>query len=311
MSINSRNNSYRVRLKPVISNNIGFWNFARYEQLGLPLDWIKECQSSRGIWVAPDEYFWTPDSFFLARKGMSKKRLIQIRALTGGSFFELELKQQCKLLKVSYKETTPLQYEEIRSQRGKTLEERVLLTMSEQGWHGERFEGATFFIAMHAIREMIEGQGLTYWPLKWLSHLEPKSRGKLTARELEGLDDAIDQLGSSYIEAVFSNWQEASHSCSMPKVAQKENIKLKDVLHCLPVIKKDYLKDACVREMLGYGVMGWPDLTVIKGKELRFIEVKSIKDKLTQRQGGWCRNFAKPLGWPVTILHIQNSKAAN
>jgi hypothetical protein len=41
---------------------------------------------------------------------------------------------------------------------------------------------------------------------------------------------------------------------------------------------------------------GWPDITMWKGSELRFVEVKAPGDKLQQSQKTIVNEFAKPLG---------------
>jgi hypothetical protein len=61
---------------------------------------------------------------------------------------------------------------------------------------------------------------------------------------------------------------------------------------------------ACERWMLGFGGMGWPDLTLHRQGELRLVEVKKKGDKFTHRQPYWIRNIAMPLGWSVEVLHV-------
>ncbi|MGH7801215.1 MAG: hypothetical protein ACREOW_11425 [Thermodesulfobacteriota bacterium] len=101
--------TYVPRITPCRDDTEGFEDRERYEALGLPSEWIDIVNSrfGRGLrWIAPDEYFWTPDGFFTVIEGVTSSMLQQIRAKTGGSFYALSLVDQCKLLGVRYERIT-------------------------------------------------------------------------------------------------------------------------------------------------------------------------------------------------------------
>jgi hypothetical protein len=62
----------------------------------------------------------------------------------------------------------------------------------------------------------------------------------------------------------------------------------------------------CERTMLGFGGLGWPDLTLFKGQQMKFVEIKQAKDRFTHRQAYWVRNIAKPLNLDLVVLHVVN-----
>ena len=54
---------------------------------------------------------------------------------------------------------------------------------------------------------------------------------------------------------------------------------------------------------------GWPDITIWKGEELRFIEIKSPNDRIRKSQSKVIQDVLKPLGLNVTIIDIVNIAA--
>ena len=54
---------------------------------------------------------------------------------------------------------------------------------------------------------------------------------------------------------------------------------------------------------------GWPDLTLWRGKELRFVEVKSPSDQMHASQARLISTILVPLGFDVTLLEIEKAAA--
>lgn len=53
---------------------------------------------------------------------------------------------------------------------------------------------------------------------------------------------------------------------------------------------------------------GWPDLTILKGNELRFIEVKAPGDRVHKSQREIIANFAKPLGLDFWLTEVRDAE---
>ena len=145
--------TYIPRLTPCRDDTEGFEDQERYEELGLPPKWIKIMSSrfGRKKWIAPDEYFWTPDEFFTVFRGVTPSMLQQIRAKTGGSFYALSLEDQCKLLGVRYERITAaslaagvVPLDNVGRGGGMAIEEFVFQCLSAQGWRGTWCEGLLF-----------------------------------------------------------------------------------------------------------------------------------------------------------------------
>lgn len=291
------------RLAPCLSDSNGYENFARYRALRLPERWTARCQASRGWWIAPDEYFWTPDKFFMAMPDMSAGLLQEIRSVTGGSFYDLPLSEQCSLLGASYSaldstESAPKQA---------TVEDSVLHRLRGDGWDGERGEGAAFNLAAWSVRRLMEKAGATYWPLRWLSQ-QPAQERTLESTEVAALRAVVTKLRDDDIAATFSLWKRAPQMIGLSTAANKFGVALDQVLKVWHAMGSKRLIDLCTLEMRGFGTVGWPDLTLHKAGSLRLIEVKSKKDSFTRGQAYWFRNIARPLKWDVEVLHVQKWK---
>jgi hypothetical protein len=52
---------------------------------------------------------------------------------------------------------------------------------------------------------------------------------------------------------------------------------------------------------------GWPDLLIWRGEEIRFVEVKSSNDKLSDDQKNWIRGNAEHLGFRFSIAKLHRS----
>jgi hypothetical protein len=95
-------------LGPCNDSENGANDHSRYEELELPEEWIAD-RFKNGLcrWIGPDEYFWTPDSFFEAGGGITPELIAEIRSKTAGCFYNLSLKEQCSLLGVEYQKIHP------------------------------------------------------------------------------------------------------------------------------------------------------------------------------------------------------------
>ncbi|MDP1692117.1 MAG: VRR-NUC domain-containing protein [Burkholderiaceae bacterium] len=291
------------RLEPVLSSKLGSRDFQRMAGMGLPPAWIDRHRKSPGYWIAPDEYFWTPDAYFMALEGVTKELLRGIRDASSGSFFELPLRSQCELLGADYIAVSPKDADMLRPEPGIRLEQKVMARLREAGWQGECGEGASLALAELAVRRKIEVAGFTYWPVKWLSRMPPEHR-QLDQAESNALAQAVAEVTEAEVVTIYVNWKRNPQSVSLSPAAGRHGLAVDDVCACFAAMTEDMLRAKCERSMLGFGVGGWPDLTVARDGELRLIEVKSKRDRFTERQATWFRNYARPLGWRVAVQHV-------
>lgn len=302
--------TYAPRLDPCRTAEEGYKDRRRYEELGLPVAWIEYHMKGHGLWFAPDEYFWTPDGFFTVNDDMSPSLLKEIRARTGGCFFDMTLTDQCRLLGVqldiveaSELAESKVPFQNIGKRGGTAIELFALECFKSQGWEGDRCEGAAFFVISHAVREFVEKARVAYHPQEWKMNRKPRIRTSLDPHESDVLDKAIEQLNELQLAKWYQCALKTPHKAVIPKGAAS-GLTLAHVLSCWQVLGAQGVHRFCERQMLGFNGMGWPDLTLHRNKEMRFVEIKKDKDKFTHRQPYWFRNFARPMGWEVKVLNI-------
>lgn len=294
--------TYSPRLDPCRSAEEGYKERQRYEELGLPVAWIQYHMKGQGSWFAPDEYFWTPDGFFTINDEMSADLLKAIRARTGGCFFDLTLTEQCQLLgvqldivKASDLGEGKASLKNVGRRGGTSIESFALEYFKSLGWDGDRNEGEAFHVISEAVREFVESSKVAYHPQEWKTNRKPRVRTKLTSRESNVLDQAVKQLD----ETQLTWW---------PPGDRERGVTTPQVVKCWQALGEQDVYRFCERQMLGFNGKGWPDLTLHRNKELRFVEVKKDNDKFTHRQPYWFRNFARPMGWAVKVLNIISTK---
>ena len=300
---------YVPRLDPCRSDHDGFKDRHRYEELGLPEPWIVNCIRGKG-WFPPDEYYWTPDSFFTTCDEMSPELLNEIRVRTGGCFFDLNLVQQCKVLGVplevidaSKMGAGKVAIQNIGKRGGIPIELFALDCFKAQGWDGDRCEGASFFIISHAVRALVEKAKVAYHPQEWKANRKPRIRIRLESHESDVLDKAVEQLNDALLDEWYQCALKTPHKAVIPKGAAA-GLTLSQVLACWKALGAEEVRRFCELQMLGFNGMGWPDLTLHRGCKVQFVEVKKAGDKFTHRQPYWFRNFARPMGWDVKVLNL-------
>ncbi|KMQ51960.1 hypothetical protein CHISP_1215 [Chitinispirillum alkaliphilum] len=147
-----------------------------------------------------------------------------------------------------------------------------------------------------------EGRISTILPDDFGSKLYYERQRELISRHIDKLDD---------LEWLFDYW--LGHSSGLRQylwahrdsdVAKAKEVmrvlgleNLKKVLHYLSM---DYWKNFC----------GWPDLLIHNDCEIRFVEVKSKNDKLSEDQKNWFLGNHAHMGFNATIFKVQQSKKA-
>lgn len=302
------------RLKPCLSDRDGYADWDRYEQLGLPDAWTNLCKKFPGVWIAPDEYFWTPNGFFQEWEGMTPDLLKAIRRSTGGCFYALSLQQQCAILGASYSQVdvSGLSDDQVPPTRigkrgGKPIEVFALECYEKQGWKGDRREGAAFYFISYAVQELVESKGITFFPSNLRSDGSLIGRESLNEQESAALNYAVNELDDAFFRRSYSRWRRDTFLAYVTKTTPAE-FSVEQVIGCYRVLGRQATYNLCERNMLGFTGMGWPDLTLYRENILRLVEVKSNSDKLTHRQAYWFRNCAIPLRWSVEVLHVNREK---
>lgn len=325
---------YTPSLSPVRDSSEGSRNWGRYEELSLPVEWIDFHRSRPGPWIAPDEYFWTPTSFFTVLEGVSASLIEQVRERTGGCFFNLSLKEQCAFTGADYLHTdlpTVLDGHTGEAPTGKSnIELQVLGHFERQGWRGDPCEGATFRTAQALIAGWFIDHGLDFGPTDPLTH-RPMNRTSLTPEEAMTLREGAESLkAEGLVQAALiaralrgrapEGYRLLSSADRKAGVRQKPFLTLpqgsstltdEHIVEGWKALGVERTVQACERMMLGFGTGGWPDITMHRDGKTRIVEVKKGGDKFTPRQADFMRNVARPLGWKIEFLHVKTGKKAS
>ena len=287
-------------------------SYSRMIQLGMSTETAKVLHSPLNRWIPPEEWFWTPDSFFKVRKEMTDEYLAEARKCTGGCFYDLSLESQCELLGIkielllagytkdnsgSAKHWTAYQTEEKL-----TIEDLVLTNkIGESGWKGTNDEGKIYcFIhssLMYYFRPIWQEKNGPAWS---------ESAFHLGLRK-EFISDLIE-----FTKTLFETTTK-SHEflLKMHKTLIKEGlIRGSDKFSIAAAleafdgwIKMNFVEILKTSHIYGNALSGWPDLTLWNDSSLRFIEVKGT-DKLHRNQAYWIRNIAKPLGYDYRVVKV-------
>jgi len=306
--------TYIPRITPCRDDSEGFEDQERYEELGLPSEWINIVNSRlrRGLrWIAPDEYFWTPDGFFTVIEGVTPSMLKQIRAKTGGSFYELSLEDQCKLLEVRYERITAaslaaggVPLDNVGHRGGMAIEEFAFQSLGAQGWRGSWREGSGISYIVFLVQRLVNGKGIRFYPNVYDTSqfntsgvvAPPFVREVLSDKETHILWTAIREVTDGLLEDLYKE---------LPSLDRTGLLSLAQLLDIWHIFGQEGIYRICARAMLGfYSYGGWPDLTLHRDGKIRFVEVKKGSDKLNRNQSYWVRNFALPLDWDVVVLNV-------
>jgi hypothetical protein len=183
-----------------------------------------------------------------------------------------------------------------------------------QGWAGDSGEGASLHLLSFVLRRRFNTLDLKYHN-SYYRDLSPKvfphrvyKRENIESHELEIIaHEASSLLDYSNLLDAYELWNTHFQSFPLPRKVNRNNFSLDDFLSVCEGLTKPFLSSIATLNVMGYGGAGWPDLTLQKDAELKFVEVKQSQDKFTDRQAYWIRNFAIPLGLDFKVLHVAPS----
>lgn len=300
-------------LGPCRDSRSGVFDQSRYEELQLPEPWTAACLA-KGKWIAPDEYFWTPDSFFEVGDSVTPQLLREIRSKTLGCFYDLSLAEQCALLGVKYRRMHPAEMVEVCANPPLDAADRVekfsFDFFTNQGWTGDSYEGATIHLLLFILRRNLEAQGVklhNYWYGGLSKTIYPGGiykRERIEPHETEIIEWEVDFVkGKAGRNAAYELWRLHYQSFPMRHLSPEKFLREHFQAVC-EGLSQPVLNNITTLMVMGYLGAGWPDLTLQREKALNFVEVKQGADKFTHRQAYWIRNFAVPLALDFTVLHV-------
>jgi hypothetical protein len=290
----------------------------RYEELELPTAWTTARLQSPGPWIGPDEYFWTPDSFFEAMPSVTPELLSEIRAKTFGCFYHLGLAEQCDLLGMRYQKRHPADMDQASTnpplKASDPVEKFSFDFFNNQGWTGDLDEGASIHLLLHTLRKRLEASGIRLHNM-WYRSLDKSlypggiyQRDCIDAHESALIDHEVSSvLKQPNLVAAYELWCRDPRDFPLARKVNPVTFPLDHFLSVCEGLTQPVLSSMVDLVVLGYLGMGWPDLTLQKHGELAFVEVKQGQDKFTHRQAYWIRNFAVPLALDFTTLHVMPS----
>lgn len=141
-----------------------------------------------------------------------------------------------------------------------------------------------------------EGLVSTFLPDDFGSRFYYERQRELIDWHIEGLDD---------LDWLFDYWLHHSKNLRQYLWAHRESDveKAKEVMH---VIGLDNLKKVLHYLSMDYwkNFCGWPDLLIHNENEIRFVEVKSSNDKLSEDQKNWLLGNYAYMGFKATIFKV-------
>ena len=185
---------------------------------------------------------------------------------------------------------------------GIAIETFALECLEINGWKGDRTEGSIFFFISYAVRAILKKMKVAYQPRDIPPIDLTRIRNSLNTRESDALDKAIEQLSDEQFKAYHNQMLKDPRIFFLPKPGPQLTVdRLIEGWRC---IGEDQIRRFCERQMFGFGGYGWPDITLYREGQFRFVEIKKRGDIFTPAQPMWFRNFARPLGWDVQVLEI-------
>ncbi|MEQ1545540.1 VRR-NUC domain-containing protein, partial [Methyloglobulus sp.] len=186
-----------------------------------------------------------------------------------------------------------------------SVEEMGLYYYQLLGWNGVSDEGNIVKLIIHAINYGMQNEtgepifGYLKRHRAWVdknNHLLSVTEFLITKLTLAWLTNTLDS-NIEYFKRLYSN-----ESCDKGNINFVWNGLGKDFFQKLIL----QIVSRCIPNNLGCSALsGWPDLTLWKNNQIKFVEVK-CKDKLHRNQAYWLRNYSLPLMLDTSLLRIRS-----
>lgn len=261
------------------------------------IDWLQPHGVDGVMMVEPAQWFWRDKDWY---DDSSSAAVREIHEISGGTFCQLPLTEQCVFLGLDLQE---IKASKVKGARGKwhgkhgpvSIENIALERYHENGWSGFAFEGAAYNAwigIMNAFYRTMFKRIPGYEKENGQQVLAKPSRAS-AADYLTALRAARENFDAAYTlkTAKYDKlWAPATYS-TIKSFTDMIGWDLIEKMHDL-----QYRLGATV----GFG---WPDLTVGANGSLRFVEVKGT-DRLRGNQALWVRDVARPLGLNVSVVRV-------
>lgn len=270
------------------------------EQLRLPKSWL-QATLSRNTTIPPEEIYWSTDAELRQIAPLGDDELQQLRAQTGGSYWNLPFQEQCRLVGYQYEEVPRSHIEagdEPKTKPRTSVEDLAARHFRSRGATVDRAEGKAFFLLSRVAQDIAEpnsAQPDAKYP--------PRPVGAPIGDKwhLETLDSVLPAITLEHVRALFNYWISIPSRALWPRnpnldwtfIEALMDPPLRGVVHSLIRYK-----------LHRWNGMGWPDLTLINGAKVSFVEVKAKGDSFTRLQPIWARNFIRPLGLSANVLRV-------
>lgn len=277
-----------------------------WEKLGAPQEWITNFSH-----LNPDDMYWHPDSTWLSTKGVTPRLLQSIRAITGGSFFDLSFSDQCLKLNILYIKKTPKEmvdeFPNLALYALNKVEIFALNYYKMQGWQGEASEGASIKFFSAQVQKYCEDRNVFCcgYTKDIVYRRTPIAPRKIGDREISLIRIAVNyclsDLSRTYtlsLKHYLSIFSKLRPSINVP-------ITLDEFINTCHAYGEEFLVSYSIAVMNRFmSHAGHPDLTIYKDDELALVEVKQDKDRFTRLQPLWIKDIGSELMYKITVLHI-------
>lgn len=259
----------------------------------------------KNVNMLPSEFFWNGDDCFLNSE-VTPEILADIRLHTGGPGWErMSVKDQCALFGLDLLVTDAIKFSGVQHRTkpysrtaGLKVEQFALDCYRAQGWEGHFDEGFMFGAFIDVVARKVEADGQVFH--RWDEDGTQVGGDVLTQLQVHALNKAIAAVADHDLIKVAARFAKSEGRNGRTPDPSSGKI----ICAAWKILGPEKLFRMLEADMVNFGTSGWPDLLLVKGNEIRFVEVKAKRDVLRKNQALWLRNFCKPMHLPMQVLHL-------